>query len=187
MTPKDRLVSKLYSYSDTPCLAKDVINRCQSAIRFDGKNAEVDFQMKGSKGKGIMKRRRMFPSGPLGKVISTYGNNKLYMEFSAKEILRFLDAYEELRDAIQRYVIDKWGVSITKEQFPLFVNSVIDIEIEAEFSNKLFDNSRGSVITLCNDLIKIEKLAEEKGWRVMTEIKWGKRSLLSNYYRRMRR
>lgn len=63
---------------------QQMIDACNKQIERLGENAQVGFDMAGKWGKRDTKR--LFPGGPIGRIVNDFGNGRIYVFFSAKEV-----------------------------------------------------------------------------------------------------
>lgn len=181
---QDKFVSKLFHYVGenviSQCSSSDVIEKCVGIIRVYGRYGSARFYMKGSEGKGRIRSRRIFPSGPVGKVEEFSKNGKfIAVKFSAEELLLAMGATAEWQKALVDHACIQWGEFVTLDNYSSFIRNLIGIEIEMQLANHIFVMSDGRVRYLAYDLVAMLELALQNKWNSINGSKWGERKLFS--------
>lgn len=102
----DRCLARVLDYDSTPLTKGKLLERCSRDVRREGRQAKTNVYLKGTRGAGLKKHRRIFPSGPLGVV--AYGDSgRLYVEFSALELLGALGGQSARHTALAEYYLKR--------------------------------------------------------------------------------
>lgn len=98
----DRCLKRARDYGGVPFTKQRLASRCFSDISMHGPEANTSVRLKGTRGLGLKRQRRLFPSGPLG-VIRYAEPGVLEVEFPSVELLTALDGRHTTRRALAAF------------------------------------------------------------------------------------
>lgn len=176
----DRCIKRASDLSGTPYTRTTLVERCSLDISYDGPEARTSVQMKGVRGHGLRKNRRLLPSGPLGEILFSTSAKKLHIEFPSVELLVALRGQSAAFQALAGYYTDSLESRYPKQmQLELalqFAHEQIGVEIDPDVVEAViqsipsgpFGNSR----LLIYHLLEVEHAASKRRWKSVDLAKW---------------
>ena len=175
----NKCLKRAINFSGTPLTQQTLVDRCQRDIEFDGPQAHTLVLMRGERGLGLKKHRRLVPAGPLGDVRHASAGH-LHIEFPSVGMLIALKGHTEAFLALSGYFTEKSEVpypsQMTVELAAHFAQSNIGIEIDLDVIEALhqivpagpFGNGRWLIV----HLLEIERIAAERRWKRVDLSRW---------------
>ncbi|WP_139093330.1 hypothetical protein [Delftia sp. JD2] len=174
----DRCLKRARDYGGVPFTKQRLASRCFSDISMHGPEANTSVRLKGTRGLGLKKQRRLFPSGPLG-VIRFAEPGVLEVEFPSVELLTALDGRHTARGALAAFFT---GPSKAfPEKMPLalalqFAQQNLRVDLDPEVVELVYQNSAAKPIgnsrLLIQELLEIEDVAVARRWKTLDMGKW---------------
>lgn len=175
----DRCLKRALDGSGIPYTEHRLAERCSLDISYHGPEARTSVQMKGVRGYGIKKSRRLIPGGPLGEI--QYASlGRLAVEFPSVELLAALRGHTTAHLALAGYYTSASG-PLFLEQMPVqlgsqFAQEHLSIEIDPEVVETLIQNNPpgpfGNSRTVIFYLLEVEKIARKRRWKSVDLSKW---------------
>ena len=177
----DRYVSRARDFSGNAFTRQSLTERCESNIRLFGPEARTSVQLKGERGRGLKKHRRLTPSGPLGEVTAA-GRGLITIEFPSVGLMASLENEISVFSALARFYMDyaepPYPKQMTLELAVKFAHEHLRVEIEQEVLEKLLSNYEsmprilGNGHALIVDILKVEAEAMMRRWKRVELAKW---------------
>lgn len=191
----DRYLSRARDLSGTPYSKQQLVERCERDITYDGRAAQTTVQLKGVRGRGLKKHRRLIPSGPLG-VIRYVAGGMLNLEFPSVALLAVLDGDSKVFSALARYYTQNaeppYPDQMTLELAAKFAHEDICVEIDQEVIEQLCKSNlyRGvpNAYAIIWSLLQVEKKTLDMRWKRVELAKWKSAGLtwpILNYERKL--
>lgn len=162
-----------------PYTKQKLVEMCQREIRYDGPDAKTEVQLKGVRGQGLKKHRRLLPSGPLGKVRAAY-QGLLSIEFPSTQLLATLTSDSDVVSALASHYTHHaepvYPAQMTVELAVKFAHESLRVEFDLEVIEALHQNnpcrSYGNAYALISDMLRVEQKALEMRWKRVDLAKW---------------
>jgi len=169
----DRYLMRARDHSGALFTKSRLIDRCTRDVAYDGPEARTTVQLKGERGRGLKKHRRLIPNGPLGEI--RYGfDGLLSIEFPSTQLLAALDSDFQVSSALARYYLNHakpaYPAQMTVELAVKFAHENLRVEfdldvIEALFQQQRFSLGVGNAYSLICDMLGVESKALEMRWK----------------------
>lgn len=175
----NRYLKRACNLSGVSYTKQQLIEMCERDIRYDGPDAKTSVQLKGVRGQGLKKRRRLFPSGPLGEVRSVY-ESLLIIEFPSGPLLSALGTDFDVACALAHHYTEQaepaYPTQMTVELAVKFAHENLRVEFEHEVIEALCQSNPcrgyGNAQALIRDLLSVEQTALKNRWKRVELAKW---------------
>ena len=175
----DRYLSRARDLDGTPYPKGKLIERCVREIQYDGPSATTVVRLKGVRGRGLKKHRRLIPTGPLGEVSYAVGG-MLNLEFPSIAMLEALDGDTQVFKALATYYTENaeppYPGQMTPELATKFAHENIRVEIDHDVIEALSKRNQNqtfpSAYAVIWDLLSVEKKALEMRWKRVDVATW---------------
>lgn len=176
----DRCLKRASNYGGTVYTQWSLAERCSSDVSENGPQARTSILMKGNKGSGLKKHRRIIPSGPLGRIIYAYPDGLLSIEFPSAGLLAALRNQFSVFSALAGYYTSScenpYPRQMSVELAVQFSHEHIGIEIDQDVVETLMLNDPpepfGNSHILIPHLLEIEHTALRRRWKRLDLAKW---------------
>lgn len=179
----ERCLKRTNTYSGKPHTQHSLSQLCCLDISMYGPDSRTSVQIKGVKGHGLKKHRRLLPYVPLGKVKYSCSNGFIDVEFPSVKLLDALGGQHTTFHPLISYYMEKlnypsnFSVSLAEK----FANDHLDVEIDLDVieaiiqynSRSLFDNGH----MVIRGLLEVEHEAKKRRWRTLDLSKWASAGL----------
>lgn len=175
----DRCLKRALDGSGIPYTELRLADRCSLDISYHGPEARTSVRMKGVRGCGLKKSRRLIPAGPLGE-IQYASSGQLHVEFPSVALLAALRGHSTAHHALAGYYTSATGPFFL-EQMPVqlgtqFAQEHLSIEIDPEVVETLIQNNPpgpfGNSHTVIFYLLEVEQIARKRRWKSVDLSKW---------------
>lgn len=181
----DRCLKRARDYNNVPYSKQRLVERCSLDISLYGPEARTSVRMKGVRGRGLKKHRRLIPSGPLGEI--QYAEpGLLNIEFPSVALLTALKDNSKVREALADYYTGSSTAAYPK-QMPLalavqFAQEHLSVELDPEVVEVAFKQHEpaepfGNGWLLIHLLLEVEHVAVKRRWKSLDLAKWRKAGL----------
>lgn len=176
----DRCIKRASDLSGTPHTRSTLVERCLLDISYDGPEARTSIHMKGERGYGVRKNRRLLPSGPLGEIRFATAPKMLHIEFPSVELLVALRGQSAAFQALAGYYTDsleaRYPQQVQLELALQFAHEHISIEIDLDVVEAVIQHIPsgpfGSSRLLIYHLLEVEHAALKRRWKSVDLAKW---------------
>lgn len=169
----DRCLKRARDYGGVPFTKQRLASRCFSDISMHGPEANTSVRLKGTRGLGLKRQRRLFPSGPLG-VIRYAEPGVLEVEFPSVELLTALDGRHTARRALAAFFTgpskafpDKMPVAVALQFAQQHLRVDLDPEVVELAHQNTTDEPFGNGSNLIQQLLEIEDVAVARRWKTL--------------------
>lgn len=175
----DRCLKRTSNRHGQPYTKHDLAKRCTLDIAFEGPQSRTCIDVKGVRGRGLKKQRRLMPSGPLGAVIGAY-KGTLSIEFPSVQLLSAVNGDTAVFYALADYYTGACEAPIPEqiglEMASQFAHTHLAIEVDPDVIEALlqrwppcpFGNSRELIVRL----LEVEHQAVKNRWKRVDLHKW---------------
>lgn len=175
----DRYLRRARDHSGTPYTKSQLVDRCEKDVSYDGPEARTTVQLKGVRGSGLKKHRRLIPTGPLGEIRYGY-DGLLSIEFPSVPLLAALGSDSQVISALARYYTrhaePPYPAQMTVELAVKFAHENLRVELDHEVIEALCMNEQwhdlGNGYSLICDMLRVEQKALEMRWKRVELTKW---------------
>lgn len=181
-----RCLKRTLDCGGAPYTEHQLRERCRTAISNEGVEAVISIRIKGVRGHGLKKQRRLFPHGPLGKVWRAE-TGLLHVEYSAAALLSALSGQHAVFRAMAHHYTSVFGGSYP-QQMPLalamqFAQQHLRVEVDPEIVECVFQKSPpsafGNAWRVIVDLLEVEHIALQRRWKSVDMQRWKSAGLTS--------
>jgi hypothetical protein len=175
----DRCLKRALDDSGIPYTEHRLAERCSLDISYHGPEARTSVRMKGVRGYGLKKCRRLLPSGPPGEVQYT-SSGLLHIDFPSVALLAALRGHSAAHHALAGFYTDSSGARYP-QQMPVelgaqFALEHIDVEIDLDVVEALIQNNPpapfGNAHHVIFYLLEVEHIARKRRWKRVDLAKW---------------
>lgn len=175
----DRCIKRALDWSGIPYTEHRLVERCSLDISYHGPEAHTSVRMKGKRGYGLKKCRRLLPSGPLGEV-QYCSSGLLHIDFPSVALLAALRGQSAAHHALAGFYTDFSGATYP-QQMPVelgaqFALEHIDAEIDLDVIEALIQNVPpapfGNSRLVIFHLLEVEHIARNRRWKRVDLAKW---------------
>ena len=175
----DRCLKRARDYNGVPFTKTRLAETCSLDISLYGPVACTSVRMKGVRGWGLKKHRRLFPSGPLGEI--RYAESGLLnIEFPSVELLTALQGHTRARIALASYFTGSSKAAFP-DKMPLalalqFAQEHLHVELDPAVVELAYQNTPeepfGNGRQLIQQLLEVEHIAAKRRWKSVDLKKW---------------
>ena len=163
----------------TPYTKAKLVVRGEDDIVDYGPDARTSVKIKGSKGSGLKKHRRLIPTGPLGEVQRAY-DGFLTIDFPSRELLDALHVGSKAVNALARYftsnAVPVYPKDMSLELAVKFAHESLRVELDRDVIEELLQQNPPSILgnghAVILQLLYVEQKALEKKWKRVELEKW---------------
>lgn len=175
----DRCLKRALDWSGKPYTEHRLAEQCSLDISYHGPEARTSVRMRGVRGYGLKKCRRLLPSGPLGEVQYT-SHGLLDIDFPSVALLAALRGHSAAHHALAGFYTDSLGARYP-QQMPVelgvrFALERIDVEIDLDVVEALIQNNPptpfGNAHHVIFYLLEVEYIARKRRWKRVDLAKW---------------
>lgn len=175
----DRCLKRALDDSGIPYSEHRLAERCSLDISYHGPEARTSVRMKGVRGYGLKKCRRLLPSGPLGEIRYT-SSGLLHIDFPSVALLAALRGHSAAHHALAGFYTDSSGARYP-QQMPVelgaqFALEHIDVELDLDVVGALIQNNPpapfGNSRHVIFYLLEVEHIARKRRWKRVDLTKW---------------
>lgn len=175
----DRCLKRAIDCNGTPYTEYRLVERCTLDISYDGPEARSSVRMKGVRGYGVKRTRRLLPSGPLGEIQYT-SPGMLHIDFPSVPLLAALRGHSAVHNALAGYYTDSSGArypqQMTVELGVQFSHEHIDVEIDLDVVEALIQNNPqapfGNSRSVIFEMLDVAHEARKRRWKTVDVSKW---------------
>ena len=180
----DRCMNRARDLNGTPYTQYRLAEHCSRDISNYGPEARTPVRMKGVRGYGLKKSRRLIPKGPLGE-IQYASSGYLHIDFPSVALLAALRGHSTAHNALARYYTSASGAHFP-EQMPAqlgvqFAQEHLSVEIDPEVVETLIQNNPpapfGNSRQIISHLLEVDHIARKRRWKRVDLAKWGSAGL----------
>ena len=174
-----RCLKRALDWSGKPYTEHRLAERCSLDISHHGPEARTSVRMKGVRGYGLKKCRRLLPSGPPGEVQYT-SPGLLHIDFPSVALLAALRGHSAAHHALAGFYTDSSGAWYV-QQMPVelgvqFAQEHMELEIDQDVVEALIQNHPPAPFGNCRqvifDLLEVEHIARKRRWKRVDLAKW---------------
>lgn len=175
----DRCLKRAINSTDTPYTEHRLVERCSLDISYHGPEARTSVRMKGVRGYGLKKSRRLMPSGPPGEIQYT-SPGLLHIDFPSVALLAALRGHSAALYALAGYYTDSLEARYP-QQMPVelgvqFALEHIQVELDLDVVEALIQNNPsaplGNARQVIFHLLEVEHIARKRRWKRVDLAKW---------------
>lgn len=175
----DRCMKRASDLSGTPYTQYRLAEHCLRDISIYGPEARTSVRLKGVRGYGLKKSRRLIPAGPLGE-IQYASSGQLHVEFPSVALLAALRGHSTAHHALAGYYTSVSG-ALFSERMPVqlgaqFAQEHLSVEIDPEVVEALIQNNPqgpfGNSRAVIFYLLEVEHIARLRRWKSVDLAKW---------------
>ena len=174
-----RYLSRALDYCDAPFTKTKLIERCKSEIKYYGPDALISIRMKGVRGRGLKKHRRLIPNGPLGEIKSAY-QGRLTIEFTAAQLLDVISGTHDRIASLAHYFTERaepaYKGSVNLELAMKFAHENLAVELDEDAVAAVLKqnppNVLGNAYSVIMELLYVEQSALALKWKRVELAKW---------------
>jgi hypothetical protein len=175
----DRCLKRAIDWNGTPYTEHRLVEQCTLDISYNGPEARSSVRMKGVRGYGVKKTRRLLPSGPLGEIQYT-SPGLLHVDFPSVPLLAALRGHSAAHNALAGYYTDSSGArhpqQMTVELGAQFSQEHIDLEIDLDVVEALILNNPqapfGNSRLVIFEMLEVAQVARKRRWKTVDVAKW---------------
>lgn len=175
----DRCIKRASDCSGAPYTQHRLAERCSLDISYLGQEARTSVQMKGARGHGLKKHRRIIPLGPPGE-IRYASSGLLHIDFPSVELLAALRGDSAAFHALAGFYTAASECPY-QQQMPMelaiqFAHEHISVEIDPDVVDALIQNNPpgpfGNSRQLICHLLEVEHIARKRRWKRVDLARW---------------
>lgn len=175
----DRCLKRALDADGTPYTEHRLAERCALDISNLGPEARTSIRMKGVRGYGLKKTRRLMPSGPPGEVQYT-SPGFLHIDFPSVAMMAALRGHSSAHHALAGFYAASSGARYPQEMSVdlgvRFALEHIDVEIDPDVVEALIQNTPsnpfGNSRLVIFHLLEVEHIARRRRWKRVDLTKW---------------
>ncbi|RMA56477.1 hypothetical protein C8C96_4894 [Acidovorax sp. 100] len=175
----DKCLRRALDPSGMPYTEHRLVERCSLDISYHGQEARTSVRMKGVRGYGLKKCRRLLPSGPPGE-IKHATSGLLHIDFPSVALLAALRGQSVAHHALAGFYMGYSGARYP-QQMPVelggqFAQQHLEVEIDLDVVEALIQNNPpgpfGNSRQVIFDLLEVEHIARKRRWKRVDLAKW---------------
>lgn len=175
----DKCLKRAIDSSGAPYTEHRLVERCLLDISYHGPEARTSVRMKGVRGYGLKKSRRLMPSGPPGEIQYT-SPGLLHIDFPSVALLAALRGHSAAHHALAGFYTGSSGARYP-QQMPVelgvqFALEHIDVEIAPDVVEALIQNNPpapfGNSHRVIFYLLEIALIARKRRWKRVDLAQW---------------